>query len=119
MAGSPWQQVGRRHLRRRVERVHVGREAADDGEPACQPVWMRVSRQGRPREHRGNEQMRLPAFLNECDELGEQLLGGVQFESERPADREVIEERLPERGHATPPGHGRAIVRSAVRSTFA
>lgn len=35
--------------------------------------------------------------------LREQFLGCLQFESKRTADREVIEEHLPQRVHATPP----------------
>jgi hypothetical protein len=59
--------------------------------------------------------MGLPACLKEGDELREQLLGLLQFESERPADREVIEECVPQRGRTAPPGQGRAIFRSAAR----
>ena len=49
-----------------------------------------VSRQGRPSEHRGGEQMLLSAFFGVINELQEQSLGSTQLESERATDSQVI-----------------------------
>ncbi len=44
------------------------------------------------------------------DELGEQLAGALELVAHRAADRQVVGERLAQRAHATPAGHGRARV---------
>ena len=51
--------------------------------------------------------------------LAEQLLGAGELVAEGPPDREVIGQRLAERAHAAPPGHGRASARNASVSALA
>ena len=79
---------------RRIDRVQVRSEATHERKPFCQPVSMRVNRQGRPSEHGGDAEMLLPPLLGVSDELREQSRGPAQLEPERAADSEVIEESL-------------------------
>jgi hypothetical protein len=58
--------------------------------------------------------------LHERDEVLKQQLIGLELEPKLAASPQVILKRLMQRGHAAPPsGQGRAILRSAARSTFA
>jgi hypothetical protein len=43
----------------------------------------------------------------------------LKLGAQGPAERDVVLDRLMQIAHAAPPGHGRASVRSAARSTFA
>jgi hypothetical protein len=63
--------------------------------------------------------MLLSAFFGVIDELQKQSLGSAQLESERTTDSQVIYQRLSQQAHAAPPSHGRAMLRSASRSTLA
>ncbi len=60
-----------------------------------------------------------PGIVEVGDELREQLLGALELVAEGAADHQVVGEGLIERDHDAPPGQGRAIWRSASRSTLA
>ena len=50
---------------------------------------------------------------------GRQLLAGpIQLESQAATQVQVFPDGLTERGHRTPPGHGRAKARKESRSTL-
>ena len=61
----------------------------------------------------------LAMLLQVVEELSEQPLVVGELEAERAPDGQVVGERGAQRAHDAPPGHGRATVRSASRSTLA
>ena len=56
---------------------------------------------------------------HECDEIEQSLAGLMELESQIAPHAHVLQHGLPQGGHRSPPGHGNASVRNAVRSTLA
>jgi hypothetical protein len=78
-----------------------------------------VDRQLRPGERQRLGNHGRAALLQEPDEVEEPLPRLVELEAEMTSHSEVFVYGLTERGHCAPPGHGRASVRNAGRSTLA
>jgi len=64
------------------------------------------------------ERMREPVPFHEPDEREEAFARFVELEAQMAPHPDVLVHRLAECGHRAPPGHGRASVRNAVRSTL-
>src|SRR6266540_4459827 len=115
--------AGGRNLDRGVEAVQVGREAAHHAETDRPPVRRRPGGQRRPGQRTlggdGVHAMRLEA----ADELIQQPAGVGELESQRPAQVQIVGQRVGQRrswrAHGVSPGQGRASWRSAWMSTLA
>lgn len=118
-AVSARQEVGSWHVRRWINGLEVTREATHDGKSVRRPTGRLVPGQRRPRKHCRQAELRLSALLDVREKLLEQLFRPLQLEAERATDHQVVDESVAQRSHATPPGHGGAMVRRAARSTLA
>ena len=118
-ARAPHQQIGGRHLVGGIDRVQVRCETADDGQPLAVPVGACGRRQRRPRQGQlGRDRVRT-SLVEPGEELGQQLAGALELVAQRATDCQVLIELALEPAHDRAPGHGRASVRSASRSTLA
>lgn len=57
-------------------------------------------------------------LLHEGDEIEQSVTRIMQFESQTTPQTQVLLNRLSKRIHFTPPGHGNASVRNALKSTL-
>jgi hypothetical protein len=116
----PGQQLGGWHLGGRVEGLHVAGEAAHRAQPVAQIRRMGVvSWQPGPGQRQLGGDGRRASGLQVGDEVLEKTRVALELGAQSPADHDVVVDRLTESAHCSPPGHGRARVRSAVRSTLA
>ncbi len=114
---------GGRHLRGRVDRLQVLREAPGRSQPVSQRDRLHALRQTRP----GDRQVRRDRGGACCGQVGDQLRQHVafdpEFEPQRSTEPQVVRNVPGEVGHHRPLsvwfGQGFARPRSAVRSTRA
>ena len=107
----------------RVAGVQVGGEPARHRQPVHPPARIRVGGQGCPGQRILDGGGPDVVVVEVGDVLGQQVLGPLQLEAQRPPDAQVVGQRLAQRqrAHAAPGvvGQGRASRRSASMSTLA
>jgi hypothetical protein len=112
---QPWW----RDLHARVEGVQVGREPAHRRQPVRPPARRGSGGRRRPAQRVVDGGHLGVVVVEVGDELGQQPLRPVELEPQRPADAQIVGQRLAKRIHGAPVGQGRASGRSASMSTFA
>src|SRR6202011_3992515 len=98
----------------------VTSEAAHEAQPVAQigRVGVIAGQRGPGHGQFGGDGRRA-GRLHEGNEVLEKLRAALELGAQRPADRDVILDRLMQIAHLAPPGHGWAMARNATRSTFA
>ena len=114
------QQPGRRHLRARIDPSHVAGEPAGHGHPPGRHLAARPGlRLLRPCQGGLHGDDLGTGVIEVGNEAGKQPGCLGQLMPEHPADAQVLLRPPGQGAHCPAPGHGRATVRSAARSTLA
>jgi len=108
------------HLDRGVDALQVAGKAAHRAEPIRPAARGRPSGRGRPCHGSLNGNRAGPAALEVAEEVGQQAVVALELEPEPAADGQVVGGSLTElAAHHRAPGHGRAMLARAGKSSFA
>ena len=120
---SPLRTIGQqavwRYLAAAVDCIEIARKATHEAQSSGP-----IHRQGGfwflgPLQGKTCGDVRGALSLHERDKVHQTCSGITQLEPQAAPHRQIVLERRSQRGHRTPPGHGRAMVRNDGRSTFA
>src|SRR5271165_969335 len=110
----------RGHLDRGVDAVQVAGKAAHRAEPIRPPARGRPSGRGRPCRGSLHGNRAGPGALEVAEEVGQQAVVALELEPEPAADGQVAGGSLTELiAHHRAPGHGRAMLARAGKSSLA
>jgi hypothetical protein len=118
--GAAGQQARRRDLSKLIESRQEAGELADHRQSGRPPGRIGVARQHGPLQCGLDRQVRVPALLQEADELAEHPALDLEFVAQAPADRQIAIGTVPDAFHRSlAAGQGRMTGASAAMSTFA
>jgi hypothetical protein len=118
-ARSTWQDTHWRHLGGRFDPMEVSGEDTNVRKSPGSPACIGACGESCPSQRRFGRQAFFAAIFDEGNELTEKSLCFVKLVAKGTPHGQIVCKSLAKGAHWTSPGHGRAIMRKPLRSTFA